>query len=397
MNMTMCRVHLIKTKLKSPTGAKEYKMKNSKTIEEICQDIGYGGFPITDEGERQRQLQQQLIIDRVNPALLNVDQEYQRLIALSILNGYGKIKTDRLTLPLISRRPGKYGVWSGDYILDGQQRSCMYFGSSLYDPKKHEETGLQVAVKVWPEDCDLTIEQLRAEEAKLFVDTNKDLTKVTTLQKYRAAVMYGDLEAKAIFNSLVQLTLKMDNWGSIMPGADEVSPPTQYFEIIKSDLGKEDWNSETNLPTLQESLTTYRKIYPPTPSNPIHGTAYRSIFYSIWFANSVLGDGERKKYFKKFLNEQLTKNRGGFPSPKKLVQEQAGFKAPKYILHNRILPTYNQWVKDEVGSGTVEISNGILKRAANVTGVTSKVFPFLHPDPDDASKQKNGDLTPTFK
>ena len=81
-------------------------MKNSKTIEEICQDIGYGGFPITDEGERQRQLQQQLIIDRVNPALLNVDQEYQRLIALSILNGYGKIKTDRLTLPLISRRPG---------------------------------------------------------------------------------------------------------------------------------------------------------------------------------------------------------------------------------------------------------------------------------------------------
>ena len=397
MNMTMCRVHLIKTKLKRPIGAKEYKMKKSKTIEEICQDIGYGGFPITDEEERQRQLQQQLLIDRVNPALLNVDQEYQRLIALLILNGYGKIQTDRLTPPLISRRPAKYGDMAGDYVIDGQQRSCMYHGSSLYDPEKNEETGLQVAVKVWTEDCDLTIEQLRAEEAKLFVDTNKDLTKVTTLQKYRAAVLYGDLEAKAILNSLVQLTLKMDNFGSIMPGADEVSPPTQYFEIIKSDLGKEGWNSETNLPNLQEAITIYRKVYPVTPDKPIHGVALRSIFYSVWFANSILGDGERKKYFKKFLNERLAKHQGGFPTAKKLVQEQAGFKAPKYILHNRILPTYNQWVKDERGAGTVEISNGILKSAAKMTGVTSKVFPFLHPDTDDASRQKDGNLTPAFK
>ena len=29
----MCRVHLIKTKLKRPTGAKEYKMKKSKSLD----------------------------------------------------------------------------------------------------------------------------------------------------------------------------------------------------------------------------------------------------------------------------------------------------------------------------------------------------------------------------
>ena len=357
------------------------------TIEEICTEIGYQGFPIKFE-----ETSAPLEILRLDPGALRVDREYQRLISLKTLNIYGKVKLDRLTLPLVSHRPAKYGDEAGYYVLDGQQRSCMYHGSGLYDSEHPEETGLQASVKIWPQDCSLTIEELRSAEAKIFVDTNTNLSKVSTLQKYRAGVMFGDPDAKAILDSLITLNLRMDNFGSIQDDADEISPPTHYFTIILQDLGIERWKDEKNYPYLTESLSIYRKIY--SKKEPIHGVALRCIFYAVWFLNEALGTG-RKKSFKKYLTEGFTKHLGGFPNPKSLVKEQGGFNAPKYILHDRILPAYNNWVKDETGAGTLEISNGILAKAAAITGITSKVKPFLHPDSDAATRQLASSLKPS--
>ena len=339
---------------------------STQTIKELAQSYKIPLNPITSEEAGEL-----LSPEMLRSSTLKVDTDYQRLISKKAIVSYGPLNRDLLATTLVSRRPASLGDWAGDYVYDGQNKSIMHFVSGIEDPDD-ESTWLPCQVKEWPEG--ISLEDIRIAEAKLFTSNNllrKNPTKVDT---YRAGAFFGAEEAIKIETMLKNLNLVIDGFGSTEDDAKTLKVPNPFFRCVLTDLETDTMKNQDTLLWMQKALKQYISTY-FTGQNPdtfIHGQVLRTFLLVIMFAELGLTNGRQKK-FKKFLDFKLLESYNSSA----LIKNQGGFTGPRYILHDRIIETYNTVQTNTVGSGALTIGPETLAQAVKVNKV------FNHPDKDD--------------
>ena len=296
-----------------------------------------------------------LVFDYFPTANLKVDQEYQRLLSKQALIEYGTLKRDRLVPGLVSVRPKSCGDFSGYYLIDGQHKGMLQFCSGLEDLKK-KETQLPCMVKYWPDGTSL--EDIRKGEAELWYANNVYRKQTSKVDKYRAGVMFGDDESLVIQTYLVNLNLVIDNFGSDDGEALELFTPNPFFYTVMQDLSGE----VKNINQAQAGLNLYKKIYDPVK---IQGQCFRTMALLKDFMERGLSNG-RQREFKLWI----VKPEGGLSSffnPMELIKNFGAFAGPRYILHDRIIPTYNSYMKrTHPAAESVTLGDESLARAARI-------------------------------
>jgi len=332
------------------------------TIEELVNNYKIPLNPITleDAGEP-------LKYELLRSSDLKVDSEYQRLISAIAIQGYGELNRDLLATTLVSRRPESLGDWAGDFIFDGQHKGIMHFVSGI--ETDDESTWLPCQVKVWPEG--MSLEEIRHGEAKLFIKHNSERKNPTKVDIYRSGVLFGDPEALNIETILKNLNLVIDGFGSTEDDAITLKVPNPFFRCVLSDLETNTMKKQDTLLWMQKALKQYKNTYfeGQNPDTFIHGQVLRTFLLVTMFAELGLTNGKQKK-FKKFLDSKLLENYNSSA----LIKNHGGFAGPRYILHDRIIGTYNTIQKNTIGTGAQTISTETLLQAVNVDEI------FKHPD-----------------
>ena len=309
---------------------------------------------------------------------LKIDSEYQRLISAIAIQSYGKLNRDLLATTLVSRRPESLGDWSGDFIFDGQHKGIMHYVSGI--ETDDENTRLPCQVKVWPEG--MSLEEIRQGEAKLFIKHNSERKNPTKVDIYRSGVLFGDPEALKIETMLKNLNLVIDGFGSTEDGAITLKVPNPFFRCVLTDLETKHMKKEDATLWMRKALKQYEKTYfrGQNPDTFIHGQVLRTFLLVTMFAELGLTNGRQKK-FKDFLDVELLKQ---FNSSS-LIKNHGGFTGPRYILHDRIINTYNTIQTNIIGTGAQTILKGTLAVAVDVNDI------FQHPDKDDVEKKDKKD------
>jgi|TARA_R110000765_G_scaffold307887_1_gene401610 hypothetical protein len=332
------------------------------TIEELVNNYKIPLNPITleDAGEP-------LKYELLRSSDLKVDSEYQRLISAIAIQGYGELNRDLLATTLVSRRPESLGDWAGDFIFDGQHKAIMHYVSGI--ETDDESTRLPCQVKVWSEG--MSLEEIRHGEAKLFIKHNSERKNPTKVDIYRSGVLFGDPEALNIETILKNLNLVIDGFGSTEDDAITLKVPNPFFRCVLSDLETNTMKKQDTLLWMQKALKQYKNTYfcDQNPDTFIHGQVLRTFLLVTMFAELGLTNGKQKK-FKKFLDYKLLENYNSSA----LIKNHGGFAGPRYILHDRIIDTYNTIQKNTIGKGAMTIGPETLLQAINVDEI------FIHPD-----------------
>ena len=338
------------------------------TIEELTKKYKIKKNPTTleDAGELMK-------YELLRSSGLKVDDEYQRLISAIAIQGYGKLNRDLLATTLVSRRPESLGDWAGDFIFDGQHKGIMHFVSGI--ETNDNSTWLPCQVKLWPEG--MSLEEIRHGEAKLFIKHNSERKNPTKVDIYRSGVLFGDPEALEIETILKNLNLVIDGFGSTEDDAITLKVPNPFFRCVLSDLETDAMKKQDTLLWMQKALKQYKNTY-FTGQNPdtfIHGQVLRTFLLVTMFAELGLTNGRQKK-FKEFLDFEFLKSYNSSA----LVKNHGGFAGPRYILHDRIIDTYNTIQTNTIGKGAMTIGKETFKEAINVNKI------FQHPDKDTVLK-----------
>lgn len=310
-----------------------------------------------------------LTFEVLSSGTLKIDDRYQRQISKNALEKYGTLQRDQLQPVLVSRRPESCGEFAGDYIIDGQNRAVMHDASGL-EETNDVNTWLPCVVKEWPEGIPLV--KCTQGEARLFESCNFNRKNPSKVDRYRAAYHYGDEEAIRMHTYLVNLNLTIDNFGSTRNNALEVYTPNPFFYTILQDL--EDAGKKlSGFNLVQNGLDLYKAIYKPTR---IQGQVFRTMVHVDLFVETALTN-LRQKHFKKWL---VNPDRGlsyEFDD-KALVKEHSSFVGHRYVLHERIIPKYNHYVRHTVKSKSektyLTIGEQTLKMAASINPK------FAHPE-----------------
>ena len=326
---------------------KKYKIKENLTTLEVAGEL--------------------MEYELLRSSTLKVDDEYQRLISAMAIQGYGKLNRDLLATTLVSRRPESLGDWAGDFIFDGQHKGIMHFVSGIETDDNH--TWLPCQVKLWPEG--MSLEEIRHGEAKLFIKHNSERKNPTKVDIYRSGVLFGDPEALEIETILKNLNLVIDGFGSTEDDAITLKVPNPFFRCVLSDLETDAMKNQDTTLWMQKALKQYEKTYfrGQNPDTFIHGQVLRTFLLVTMFAELGLTNGRQKK-FKEFLDFEFLKSYNSSA----LVKNHGGFAGPRYILHDRIIDTYNTIQKNTIGKGAMTIGPETLLQAINVNEI------FQHPD-----------------
>ena len=297
---------------------------------------------------------------------LKTDPDYQRLVASAQISSYGPLKRDRLQTSIISRRPQSCGDFAGDFIIDGQNKACMLEVSGVQD-RNDPDTLLPCQVKTWPEGTPLNV--IREGEARLFLDLNTQRKNPSKVDTYRSQAFFGHKEAMLMEKSLIELNLQVDNFGSKKSDALELYTPNPFFYMMLNDLE----GNTKNTSKAKSALDLYKTIYPKSKekkSKHIHGQVLRTMLLIYEFSENGLTNGRQTKFKEYISGTKLAETY----SPEKLVKNFGGFSGPKYVLHERVIYAYNNYVTANAGSGAQTISDKTLETAKQLDKK------FAHPE-----------------
>jgi hypothetical protein len=297
---------------------------------------------------------------------LKVDQEYQRLVSKEAILKYGTLKRNCLQTAFVSRRPESCGDFKGDYLVDGQHKGIMNFCSGL-ENENDKTSWMPCMVLDWPEGTPLS--EIKKGEAELWVANNFNRKKPSKVDQYRAAVMFDDEEALTIQTYLINLNLVIDNFGSVDDDALELYTPNPFFYTVLEDLNKD----LSKINRALGGLNLYKKIYGATK---FHGQCFRTMVLLKDFMDRGLTNSRQKKFKEWIINQE-----GGLKtvfSPHELIKNFGAFAGPRYILHDRIIESYNLYNRRTQGrnASSYNISAETLTKAALIDKK------FLHPEAD---------------
>ena len=322
-------------------------MKMVCTVEELVSKHNIPQNHITKE-----QAGDILIPERLKSGTLKIDLIYQRLFSPQSIVDYGPFRWDLCVSTLISRRPAKYGDHAGDYIIDGQHKGVMHHVSGL-EVNGDENTYLPCQVKIWPDDINLTLDELRAAEAELFFKNNVNLKKLTKVAQYRAGVVFKDEESILIESHLKICNLVVDNFGSEKDDALKLQVPSPFFYIVLNDI--KNLSTLDGAEKIKSGLELYQKIWPEASAKGIHGQVLRTMVLLSRFIEDALTNSKQKK-FKTWVEKEMIKQL----SPKELIAGYGAFSGPQYALHERIIGKYND-TNIRADGGKHTIRDGTIK------------------------------------
>jgi hypothetical protein len=339
-------------------------MSETKTIEELVKKYHIKPNVITKEMAGEP-----LKYELLRSSDLKVDAEYQRLISKVTIEKCGHLRRDLLASILVSRRPESLGDWSGDFVFDGQHKTIMHYVSGI-EEEGDDTTWLPCQVKVWPEEY--TLDEIRKGEADLFIKHNTWRKNPTQVDKYRSEAFFGNEEALKIESVLKNLNLQIDGFGSSEDDAKKLKTPNPFFRCVLQDLEMKKFKTEAAQSHytyfwMRAALKQYTITFPK--DTVIHGQVLRTLLLAIMFAEEGLTNGTQRK-FKKFLNESLLR----YYNSTNLIKNYGGFSGPSYILHDRIINSYNTMEGNLVGQGAQTIGPETLLSASAIDKA------FTHPD-----------------
>ena len=344
---------------------------SSCTIKETLVDLkakgydvssGFHGLPLKFEFATREQVENN-----------KVDELYQRLISIFKVNSYGECNLSLLIPSIISRRPIELEEYSGDFVIDGQNKEIIYVNSG------HDGDGKTSGCPqmVMEHEYDPTLSKIKnykkilKKEAQLFQQLNTLRKKLTRLDELRAEVCYGDPLAKAIESVMKVLNVESDRFGSNKVGAKTVKSFSQFYYTLTADY---EITNELSVEKIKDGYDLWTKIYGDTPSGAkVHGTAFRAICFLRRYLDEGLTNGIQKSLETWCVNE-LAKQF----SQDKLVKGFGSFDSPRWVLY-RILDKYNDLISNEYGTGAPTIRAKRMFEAFELSGEDR----FKHPDEEE--------------
>lgn len=341
---------------------------SSRTIKETLVDLkargydvssGSHGVPLKFEFATKEQVENN-----------KVDELYQRLISIFKVNSYGECNLSLLIPSIISRRPKELLEYSGDFVIDGQNKEIIYANSG------HDGDGKTSGCPqmVMEHEYDPTLSKIKnykkilKKEAQLFQQLNTLRKKLTRLDELRAEVCFGDPLAKAIESVMKQLNVESDRFGSDKVGAKTVKNFSQFYYTLTADY---EIHNELTVEKIKDGYDLWTKIYGDTPSGAkVHGTAFRAICFLRRYLDEGLTNGIQKS-LEKWCIEELAKQF----SQDKLVKGFGSFDSPRWVLY-RIIDKYNDLISNEYGTGAPTIRAKRMVEAVEL----SEEERFKHPD-----------------
>jgi len=345
---------------------------SSRTIKETLVDLkargydvssGFHGLPLKFEFATKEQVENN-----------RVDELYQRLISIFKVNSYGECNLSLLIPSIISRRPEELLEYSGDFVIDGQNKEIIYANSG--HEGDGENSGCPQMVMEHEYDPLLSkienYKKVLKKEALLFQQLNTLRKKLTRLDELRAEVCLGDPVAQYIESVMNQLVVESDRFGSDKADAKTVKSFSQFYYTLTADYDiSNDLNKCLSIEKIKDGYDLWTKIYGGTPSGAkVHGTAFRAICFLRRYLDEGLTNGIQKS-LEKWCIEELAKQF----SQDKLVKGFGSFDSPRWVLY-RIIDKYNDLISNEYGTGAPTIRAKRMVEAVE----WSEEERFKHPD-----------------
>jgi len=354
----------------------------SKTIGQILLDLqqkgykqspGFHGKPLVPE-----------FATREEALTKKVDDEYQRLISVLKINSYGECDFSLLIPVIISRRPSELGDLSGDYTIDGQNKLVIYANSGHDGDGKTSGCPIMVMNHDYNHTMSLkdNYKAILKEEAKLYQALNTLRKKLTRVDELRAEAVYGEPLALNIESVMETLNVVSDRFGSKKPNAKEVKSFAHFYYTLTSDYERFGGiGNPLAASKISSGYDLWKDIYGETPNgDKIHGTAFRAICFLRRFIDEGLTNGIQEN-FEKWCREELSKQF----SQVNLVKGFTSYDSPRWILHTRILPKYNDMMTNMYSTGAPTIRESRLVQAVAMSNDNR----FQHPDEQEWERIKN--------
>ena len=326
----------------------------AKTIFEIVQDKQIPTIKGTERDTRQLEIR----ILRGNAVdKLNVDPIYQRMINPSRIKKYDKLNPQWLSAAILAERPDG-SLW----IIDGQNKAVLYSRSQVKDIDFH--------CLVFVHDKDSSVEECRKIEAKIYKNINENLKSLSTLQKIRSGVVFGDPESCWVERVMVKLNLTSQGFGSQKIDALEVLGFNQLYIMTTKEFprGSNDLISSERISKMKSGLEIYEKMWAKDPiftnstskkKPSIFGNILRGCVLVGEFNENVLMNGQSVNFdnYLKWDNFQFTNT--------KLVSKMIGgdgYSARRF-LHSGVLDPYSIYITNHGLKGAGLIGPETLKKA----------------------------------
>jgi len=326
----------------------------AKTISKIVQDKQIPTIKGTERDTRQLEIR----ILRGNAVdMLNVDPIYQRMINPSRIKKYGILNPQWLTAAILAERPDG-SLW----IIDGQNKAVLYSRSQVKDIDFH--------CLVFVHDKDSSVEECRKIEAKIYKNINENLKSLSTLQKIRSGVVFGDPESCWVERVMVKLNLTSQGFGSQKKDALEVLGFNQLHIMATKEFpcGTNELISSERISKMKSGLEIYKKMWAKDPTFTNSTSKKKpSIFANILrgcvlvgeFNENVLKNGQSVNFdnYLKWENFQFTNT--------KLVSKMIGGDgvSAKRFLHSGVLDPYNIYNTNHGFTGAGLIGEETLKKS----------------------------------
>ena len=341
---------------------------SSRTIKDTLVDLkargynvssGFHGLPLKFEFATKEQVENN-----------KVDELYQRLISIFKVNSYGECNLSLLIPSIISRRPEELLEYSGDFVIDGQNKEIIYANSG--HEGDGQTSGCPQMVMEHEYDPSLSkvenYKEILKKESQLFQQLNTLRKKLTRLDELRAEVCFGDSLAKSIESVMKVLNVESERFGSNKVGAKTVKSFSQFYYTLTADY---EITNPLSVEKIKDGYDLWTKIYGDTPSGTkVHGTAFRAICFLRRYLDEGLTNGIQKS-LEKWCIEELAKQF----SQDKLVKGFGSFDSPRWVLY-RIIDKYNDLISNEYGTGAPTIRAKRMVEAFELT----KEERFKHPD-----------------
>ena len=187
-------------------------------------------------------------------ANLFVDGIYQRMVDPGRIKKYGLLNPQWLTAAILAQRPD-----GSLYIIDGQNKACLYFRS--------EEQSTEFHCLVFVHDKETSVGNCRKIEAEIYKNINENLKSLTTLQKIRSGVVFGDPESCWVEMVMNQMNLTSQGFGSQKKDALEVLGFNQFYIMVTKRFprGTNDMLSMKRIDRMLSGLEIYKKMWAGDP------------------------------------------------------------------------------------------------------------------------------------
>ena len=294
---------------------------------------------------------------------LKVDGVYQRMVDPGRIKKYGLLNPQWLTAAIIAQRPD-----GSLYIIDGQNKACLYFRS--------KEQSTEFHCLVFVHDKETSVGNCRKIEAEIYKNINENLKSLSTLQKIRSGVVFGDPESCWVEMVMNQMNLTSQGFGSQKKDALEVLGFNQFYIMVTKYFprGTNELISMKRIDRMLSGLEIYKKMWAFDPiltqnstgkNKPsVYGNVLRGCVLTHEYSEDVLGIAQSVK-----LDEFLQPENRGNNTTKQVSKMIGadGFSAKNY-LHKAVLDQYTTYANIHGYKGPALIGKETHKKALEQFG-----------------------------